>query len=133
MLTCNTCGGLLPHFSNQGNPRHKCTCEGAPVGETPELLNGEARCAGATGSGCLWTFEAWHSYYETACGNAYCFDDEFKPGKGYQYCPGCGKPITTSAAGKPDNEESSGQSETTLAAPSSPNTSIGDPATYDKA
>lgn len=57
--------------------------------------NAGARSSRARGSGCLWKWEEWHGYYETACGNAYCFDDEFKPGKGYQYCPGCGQPILT--------------------------------------
>lgn len=43
---------------------------------------------------CAWREESDYSCWETACGNAYCFEYDFRNERnGYKFCPGCGREI----------------------------------------
>jgi hypothetical protein len=46
---------------------------------------------------CTWTYDDWHGYYDTACGDAFWLAEEFK------FCPYCGGRI--SLASKEEGEE----------------------------
>ena len=43
---------------------------------------------------CVWRWYDRSCYYESQCGEAYCFmGDDDLDAQHYRFCPGCGKPI----------------------------------------
>jgi DNA-directed RNA polymerase subunit RPC12/RpoP len=43
---------------------------------------------------CQWKLDEAHGYYDTSCGEAFCFNNEDGPEKNkYRFCPYCGKEI----------------------------------------
>jgi hypothetical protein len=47
----------------------------------------EAKCDAQ----CTWTYDDWHGYYDTACGDAFWLAEEWT--QKFQFCPYCGKKI----------------------------------------
>ena len=40
---------------------------------------------------CQWKLDEAHGYYDTACGEAFCFNNDHGPEKNkYRFCPSCG-------------------------------------------
>ena len=61
--------------------------------ELRELI-AEAQKALEKSGRCQWKLDEAHGYYDTSCGEAFCFDNEFGPEKNkYRFCPSCGKEI----------------------------------------
>ena len=42
---------------------------------------------------CKFKYDDLYDYYDTQCGNAYCFEDTKIPSDTHKFCPGCGKQI----------------------------------------
>lgn len=42
---------------------------------------------------CEWKYDDLDCFYETKCGEAYCFTDGDRKQNKYRHCPNCGKEI----------------------------------------
>jgi hypothetical protein len=51
---------------------------------------------------CLWSFDEYHSYYETSCAKTFCFTDGDEKSSEFKFCPYCGLTIE---AVNPESEE----------------------------
>jgi rRNA maturation endonuclease Nob1 len=42
---------------------------------------------------CVWTFVDSDEFWDTSCGQGFCFDHDGPKENKYHFCPHCGKPI----------------------------------------
>lgn len=46
---------------------------------------------------CTWTYDDWHGYYDTSCGDAFWLAEEWT--QKFKFCPYCGSRISLASGG----------------------------------
>ena len=54
---------------------------------------------------CAWTQDFENGYWETACNNAFDFDDGGPRDNGFNFCPYCGAPLAEYAYVEPVDDD----------------------------
>jgi DNA-directed RNA polymerase subunit RPC12/RpoP len=51
---------------------------------------------------CTWTYDDWHGYYDTTCGDAFWLAEEWTDK--FKFCPYCGGRISLASKNEPASE-----------------------------